>query len=59
MFREILRKFEEINHILVMKNGNCEMIDKYTRKLYLKFSSSIKVKEKCRILNNYYNEYIN
>jgi len=50
MFKSLLRKFEEIKYILIMNNGKCELLNKYTKKIYLIFSIDEKSKNKEKLL---------
>lgn len=56
MFKDMLRKLSEINYILVIDNGRCELVDKNTRKVYLSFKSSESTRMKERLLLNFYLE---
>ena len=54
MFKQILGKLEKRGQIMVIENGMYELIDKYTRKIYLSFSNTEPLKEKEQVLLKYY-----
>ena len=58
MFKSLLRKLEEINYILIMNNGKCELLNKYTRKVYLTFSIDEKPRIKEKLLIDFYTNKI-
>ena len=56
MFKQMLKRFDKMNYILIIKNGVCQLVDRYTQQVYLTFSNDKTANEKEKILNDYYNE---
>lgn len=54
MFKQILGKLEKRDQILIIRDGMYELVDKYTRKIYLTFSNAKPLQEKENLLLDYY-----
>lgn len=56
MYKQMLKRFDKINYILIIKNGVCQLVNRYTQQVHLTFSNNKSANEKEKILNEYYHE---
>lgn len=56
MFKQTLKNLDKLNYILIIQNGAYKVIDRYSRKMYLSFSSTLPTKNKEKVLSDFYNK---
>lgn len=56
MFKQTLKNLDKLNYILIIQNGAYNVIDRYSRKMYVSFSNTLSAKNKEKILADFYDK---